>query len=90
MNLEELIGEQWKSIFCLKQECFKDVDCDEAGDAILPPLTSLLQHDDFANETVPTSPWNLDPNIITSPLVPGAPSLVPSVNQTVPGKVVPE
>jgi hypothetical protein len=34
MNSEELIGEQWKSIFCLKQECFKDVDYDGAGDAI--------------------------------------------------------
>jgi hypothetical protein len=44
----------------------------------------------FANEIVPTSPWNLDPNNITSSLVPGAPSSVPNFDQTMPGKVVPE
>jgi hypothetical protein len=54
--------------FCLKQECFKDVDYDGAGNAILPPLTSLFQHNDFANEIVPTSQWTLDPDNITSPL----------------------
>ncbi len=47
LNSEELIGEQWKSIFCLKEECFKDVNYDGAGNAILPPLTSLFQHNDF-------------------------------------------
>ncbi len=90
MNSEELIGEQWKSIFCLKQECFKDVDYDGAGNAILPRLTSLFQHNDFANEIIPTSQWTLDLNIITSPLAPGAPSPIPSVVQTMPGDVVPE
>ena len=55
MNSEESIGEQWKSIFCLKQESFKDVDYDGADNAILPPLTSLFQHNDFANEIIPTS-----------------------------------
>ncbi len=44
----------------------------------------------FANEIVPTSQWILDPDNITSPLAPGAPSLVPSVVQTMPGDVVPE
>jgi hypothetical protein len=47
MNSEELIGEQWKSFFCLKRECFEDVDYDGAGNAIQPLLTSLFQHDDF-------------------------------------------
>ena len=47
MNSEESIGIQWKSIFCLKQEFFEDVDYDGAGNAIQPPLTSLFQHDDF-------------------------------------------
>jgi hypothetical protein len=47
MKSEEAIGKQWKSFFCLKQECFEDVDYDGAGNAILPPLTSLFQHDDF-------------------------------------------
>ncbi len=70
--------------------CFEDVDYDGAGNAILPPLTSLFQHDDFANEIVPTSQWTLDPNNITSPLAPGAPSPVPSVFQTMKGGVVPE
>ncbi len=77
-------------IFCLKQEPFEDVDYDGAGNAILPPLTSLFWHNDFANEIVPTSQWTLDPNNITSPLAPGAPSPVPSVVQTIPGNVVPE
>ncbi len=90
MNSEELIGEQWKSIFGLKWECFKDVDYDGAGTAILPPLTSLFQHNDFANEIIPTSQWTLDPNNITSPLAPGASSPVPSVVQTMPGDVVAE
>jgi hypothetical protein len=90
MNSEELIGEQWKSFFCLKQECFEDVDYDGAGNAILPPLTSLFQHDDFAKEIIPTSKLTLDPNNITSPLAPCAPSPVPSVVQTMPGDIVPE
>ncbi len=90
INSEESIGEQWKSIFCLKQESFKDVDYDGADNAILPPLTSLFHHDDFANEIVPTSQWTLDLNNITSPLALGAPSPVPSVVQTMPGDVVPE
>jgi hypothetical protein len=77
-------------IFFFKGECFEDVDYDGAGNAILPPLTSLIQHDDFANEIVPTSQWTLDPNNITSLLAPGAPSPVPSVVQTMPGDVVPE
>ncbi len=37
------IDDQWKSIFCLKRECFEDVDYDEDGNAILPPLTSIFQ-----------------------------------------------
>jgi hypothetical protein len=90
MNSEESIGEQWKSNFCLKQECFKDVDYDGAGNAILLPLTLLFQHNDFANEIVTTSLWTLDPDNITSPLAPGAPSSVPSVVQSIPGDVVPE
>jgi hypothetical protein len=90
MNSEELIGEQWKSILHLKQECFEDVDYDGAGNEILPPLTSLFQHNDFANEIVPTSQWTLDPNNITFHLAPGAPSPVPSVVQTMPGDIVPE
>ncbi len=77
MNSEESIGEQWKLFFCLKQECFKDVDYDGAGNAILPHLTSLAQHDDFANEIIPTSQWILDPINITSPLAPGAPAQSP-------------
>jgi hypothetical protein len=87
---EELIGEQWKSFLCLKQECFKDVDYDGAGNAILSSLTSIFQHNEFANEIFPTSQWTLDPDNITSPLAPGAPSSVPSVVQTMPGDVVPE
>jgi hypothetical protein len=47
MNSKELIGEQWESFFCLKQKCFKDVDYDGAGNAILPSLTSLFPHNDF-------------------------------------------
>ncbi len=69
---------------------FKDVDYDGAGNVILPPLTSLFQHNGFANEFVPTLQWTLDPNNATSPLAPGAPSSVPSVVQTMPGNVVPE
>ncbi len=76
--------------FCLKQECFEDVDYDGAGNAIPTPLTSLFQHNDFANEIVPTSQWTLDPDNITSPLAPDAPSSVLSVVQTMPGDVVPE
>jgi hypothetical protein len=76
MNSEESIDEQWTSIIYLKQEYFKDV-YDEAGNVILPPLTSLFQQDDFANEVIPTSPRTLDPNNITSPLPPGAPSSFP-------------
>jgi hypothetical protein len=90
MNSEELIGKQWKSFFCLKQECFEDVDYDGAGNAILPPLTSIFWHDEFANEILSTSQWTLDPNNITSPLAPSAPSPVTSVVQTMPGDVVPE
>jgi hypothetical protein len=84
------LGNKWKSFFCLKQECFENVGYDENGNEILPPLTSLFQQDDFANEVLPTSPWTLDPNNITSPLAPGAPSSVLSVDQTVPGNIVPE
>jgi hypothetical protein len=90
MNSEKSIGEQWKSIFHLKRECFEDVDYDGAGNVILLPLTSLFQHDDFANEIIPTSQWTLDPNNITSSLAPGAPCPVPSVVQTMPGDIVPE
>jgi hypothetical protein len=57
IHSEESIGAQWKSIFCLGCECFEDVDYDDNGNAILPPLTSLFQQDDIANEIVPTSLW---------------------------------
>ncbi len=90
MNSEEMIGEQWRSIIHLKQEYFEDVDYDGAGNAILTPLTSLFQHDDFANEILPNSPWTLDPDNITSPLALGAPSSVPSDVQTMPGDIVVE
>jgi hypothetical protein len=54
------------------------------------PATHTHTHtqDDFANEIIPTSPWTLDTDNITSSLAPGAPSSVPSVDQTVPGDVV--
>ena len=37
MASDKSIGDQWKSIFHLKLECFEDVEFDENGNAIIPP-----------------------------------------------------
>ncbi len=70
MTSEDSIGEQWKSIFCLKRECFEDEDYDEAGNAILPPLTSIFQQNDLVNDIVPTSPWTPALKNFASPVAP--------------------
>jgi hypothetical protein len=51
---------------------------------------SLFQHDDIANEIILISQLTLDPNNITSPLAPSAPSPVSSIVQTMPGDIIPE
>jgi hypothetical protein len=62
MALGDSIGDQWKSILCLKQECFEDVDFNEDGNEILPPLTSIFKQDDVVTNILPTSKWKFDPN----------------------------
>ncbi len=62
MALGDSIDDQWKLIFCLKQECFEDVDFNEDGNAILPPLTSIFQQDDVVPDVLSPSQWNFDPN----------------------------
>jgi hypothetical protein len=60
--LGDSIDDRWKSTFHLKQECFEDVDFDEDGNAILPPLTSIFQQDDVVPNVISPSQWNFDPN----------------------------
>ncbi len=76
--------------FCLKQECFEDVDYDEAGNAILPPLTSIFQQNDLVNDIVPTSPWTLAPKNFTSPVPPHPLCSDSNVNQAASGDIVPD
>jgi hypothetical protein len=57
MYSEDSLGDQWKAIFCLGHECCEDVDYNKNGNAILPPLTSLIKPDNNDNEIAPTSPW---------------------------------
>jgi hypothetical protein len=54
--------DQWKLIICLKWECFEDLDFDEDGNAILPPLTSIFQQDDVVPNVLSPSQWSFDPN----------------------------
>jgi hypothetical protein len=58
---EESIGDQWKSILRLKRECFADVDVNENGNEIIPPLTSIFQQADVVPDSLPHSTWNSDP-----------------------------
>jgi hypothetical protein len=67
MSSEDSLGDQWKAIFCLGCECYEDVDYNENGNAILPPLTSLFKPDNSDDEITPTSPWMAPTN--TSHLV---------------------
>jgi hypothetical protein len=62
MALGDSIDDQWKSIFCLKWECFEDGDFDEYCNAILHPLTSIYQQDDVVPNVLSPSQWNFDPN----------------------------
>jgi hypothetical protein len=57
MYSEDSLGDQCKAIFHLGCECYEDVDYNENGDAILPPLSSLFKPDNSDNEIAPTSPW---------------------------------
>ncbi len=66
MALGDSIDDQWKSIFCLKQECFEGVDVYEDGNAILPPLTSIFQQDDVVPDVLSPSQWDFDPNSLIS------------------------
>jgi hypothetical protein len=70
MHSNKTIGDQWKNILCLGHECYEDVDYDENGKAILPPLTSLFQNNEIAKEITPISPWNFGHNNINHPLTP--------------------
>ena len=74
------LDEQCKSIFCLGRECYKDVDYDENGIAILPPLTSLFRQDAIVPEITPASPWTLRNDNINFPLALKAPRVIPSGN----------
>jgi hypothetical protein len=90
MTSEDSIGDQWKSIFCLKGECFEDVDYDEAGNAILPSLTSIFQQNDLVNDIVLTSPWTLAPKKFTSPVAPHPLCSDSNVDQAASGDIVPD
>ncbi len=90
MTSEDSIGDQWKLIFCLKRESFEDVDYDEAGHAILPPLTSIFQQNDLVNDIVPTSPWTLAPKNFTSPVAPHPLCSDSNVDQAASGDIVPD
>jgi hypothetical protein len=70
MALGDSIGDQWKLIFCLKRECFEDVDFDEDGNEILPPLTSIFKQDDVVTDILPTSKWKFDPNNLIPQITP--------------------
>jgi hypothetical protein len=39
---DKSLSEQWRSIFHLGRECYEDVDYDNNGIAIIPPITSLF------------------------------------------------
>jgi hypothetical protein len=68
MAPDESIADQWKSILCLRRECFEDVDVNENGDAIIPPLTSIFQQDDVVSDIFPPSKWNSGPASQIPPL----------------------
>jgi hypothetical protein len=64
---EDSLGDKWKAIFPLGCECYEDVDYNNNGNAILPPLISLFEPDNNDNEIAPTSHWMAPTN--TSHLV---------------------
>jgi hypothetical protein len=70
MHSDNSIGDQLKNIFCLGCECYEDIDHNKNGKSVLPPLTSLFQNNEIANEIVPPSPWNFGNDDINSPMAP--------------------
>jgi hypothetical protein len=77
MTSENLLGEQWRSFFCLGRECVDDVDYDDNRIAIIPPITSLFQQDDIADEIAPAAPWKFCNDNTDFPTAPTVPSVIP-------------
>jgi hypothetical protein len=58
MDKNESIEAQWECIFGLGRECYKDIDYNNNGNPIIPPLSSILKNmQPVLNETnnVPTA-----------------------------------